>query len=84
MANSYFLLFQSLSYSLTHLHELQSSVGDGVEMGWSFISPFVSVVVSHDLSVDHQPFVRIDANAEQTRICIDLEHGVSARTKGYG
>jgi len=42
-----------------------------------FVSSFVAVEISHDLSVDHQPFVRIDANAEQTRIGVDLKDRVS-------
>ena len=49
---------------LTHLQELKSAIGDSVQMRWSFVSSFVTVEISHDLSVDHQPFVRIDTDTE--------------------
>jgi hypothetical protein len=60
-----------------HFHELQRPVGDGVEMRWSFVPPLVAVVISHDLSVDHQPLVGIDADAEESRVGVNLEYVVS-------
>merc|ERR1739838_1017853 len=56
-----------------HLKELQSTVSDGVQMRWGLVSSSVSEMGSHDGSVHHQPFVRVDANTEETRIGVDLE-----------
>merc|ERR1719282_444588 len=57
-----------------HFEKLQRAVSDGIQMRRSFIPSFVAVVISHNLSVDHQPFVGVDANAEQTGISVNLQH----------
>jgi len=57
-----------------HFKKLQSAVSDGVQMRRSFISSLVAVEISHDWSVDHQPLVRVDTDAEQTRVSVDLQH----------
>ena len=43
----------------------------------NFIAPFVAEKVSHDLRVDVEPFVRVDADAEETRVGVDLQHQVA-------
>ena len=68
------------SFFLTHFHELQGPVSNGVEMRWSLVPPLVAVVISHDLSVDHQPLVGIDADAEQSRVGVNLQYVVSVYT----
>ena len=64
------------SIFLTHFHELECAVGDGVEMRGRFVASFVSVVISHDLRVDHEPLVRVDADAKKTRVRVNLQHVV--------
>merc|ERR1719383_219102 len=63
-----------------HLQELEGAVSDGVQVGRGFIPSLVAVIISHDLSVHHQPLVRVDADAEKTGVGVDLEHLV-ARAK---
>ena len=70
----------SLSPSLTHLHELERAIGDGVEMRRCFVASFVAVVIAHDLRVDVQPLVGVDADAEEAGIRVDLQDLV-ARTQ---
>jgi hypothetical protein len=37
------------------------------------VSPLVPVERSHDGSVHHEPFVRVNTDAEETRVGVDLE-----------
>ena len=62
---------------LTHLEELQGSVSDGVQVRWGLVSSSVSVMGSHDGSVHHQPFVRVDTDAKETRVSVNLENLVA-------
>ena len=74
------VLSLSLSPSLTHLHELERAIGDGVEMRRGFVASFVAVVIAHDLRVYVQPLVGVDADAEEAGIRVDLQDLV-ARTQ---
>merc|ERR1711936_106993 len=56
-----------------HLKELQGTISDGIQVGWGLVSSSVSEMGSHDRSVHHQPFVRVDTDTEKTRIGVDLQ-----------
>merc|ERR1719347_1089834 len=56
-----------------HLQKLESTVSDGVQVGRSVGTSAVSEMGSHDGSVHHQPLVRVDTDAEETRVGVDLE-----------
>ena len=47
-------------------------------MRGGFVPSLVAVIISHDLSVHHQPFVRIDTNAEKARISVNLQYLVAS------
>ena len=46
-------------------------------MGRSFVSSLVTVEISHDGCVHHQPLVRVDTDAEETGVGVDLENLVT-------
>merc|ERR1712002_669543 len=60
-----------------HLQELEGAVSDSVQVRWGFIPSLVAVKVSHDGSVHEQPFVRVDTDAEETRVGVNLKHLVT-------
>merc|ERR1712042_108292 len=60
-----------------HFEQLKSAVSDSVQMRRSVGTSAVSVMGSHDGSVHHQPLVRVDTDAEETRVGVDLENLVT-------
>ena len=52
----------------THQHVAVSSVGDGENVGWNFVSSSTFEDGDGLLVVDGHPFVRIDGDAEQARV----------------
>ena len=56
---------------------MECAVSDGVQMRRSVGASAISVMGSHDGSVDHQPLVRVDTDTEETRVGVDLENLVT-------
>jgi hypothetical protein len=44
----------------------------------SFVPSLVAVESSHDVGVDHEPFVRVDTDAKESGIGVNLEHLVTS------
>ena len=56
---------------------MESAVSDGVQVRRGLVPSLVTVEISHDGSVHHQPLVGIDTDAEKTRVGVDLKHLVA-------
>lgn len=59
---------------LTCKHVNVGAVRNGENVGWNFIPPFASVQFGATVGVHGESFVRIDSNAEQTGVSLNIEY----------
>lgn len=57
---------------LTCKHVNVGAVRNGENMGWNFIPPLASVQLSATVGVHGESFVRIDSNAEQSGVGLNI------------
>lgn len=66
----YYLAFYEILHKLTGKHVYVSTVRNGKNMGWHFITPLTTVQFSTPVCVYWETLVWIDSDAEKTRISL--------------